>query len=80
MELTIFKSIVYGELKPWASNAINDKFYRQNLSTNFIKPTLTINEYFKALKAVSYIHIDVYKRHGYSQHSDHYQRFSDYRL
>lgn len=50
MELTIFKSIIYGELKPWASNAINEKFYRQNLSPSFIKPTHTINEYYKALK------------------------------
>ena len=50
MELTIFKSIIYGELKPWSTNAINDKFYRQNLSTNFIKPTPIINEYYKALK------------------------------
>ena len=50
MELTIFKSIIYGELKPWASKAINEKFYRQNLSPSFIKPTRTINEYYKALK------------------------------
>lgn len=50
MDLTIFKSIVYGELKPWASNAINDKFYRQNLSANFMKPTHFINEYYKTLK------------------------------
>lgn len=50
MELTIFKSIVYGELKPWASNSINDKFYRQNLSANFMKPTHFINDYYKTLK------------------------------
>lgn len=50
MELTIFKSIIYGELKPWASNAINEKYYRQNLSPSFIKPTNTINEYYKELK------------------------------
>ena len=49
MDLIIFKSIVYGELKPWASKAINEKFYRQNLSPNFIKPTRNINEYYKAL-------------------------------
>ena len=50
MELTIFKNIIYGELKPWASNAINDKFYRQNLSASFMKPTHGINEYYKTLK------------------------------
>jgi hypothetical protein len=50
MDLIIFKSIIYGELKPWASNAINEKFYRQNMFASFMKPTLTINEYYKALK------------------------------
>lgn len=50
MELTIFKSIIYGELKPWNSNAVNEKFYRENLSPSFMKPTLNINEYYKALK------------------------------
>jgi hypothetical protein len=50
MELTIFKSIIYGELKPWASNAVNEKFYRQNLSPSFIKPTHSISEYYNALK------------------------------
>lgn len=50
MDLIIFKSIIYGELKPWASKAINEKFYRQNLSPSFIKPTRTISEYYKALK------------------------------
>ena len=52
MELTIFKSIIYGDLKPWASDAVNEKFYRQNLSPKFMKPTQTINEYYKALKAM----------------------------
>lgn len=64
MELTIFKSIIYGELKPWASNAINDKFYRQNLSTNFIKPTPTINEYFKALKELHKDKPNLFKEDG----------------
>lgn len=50
MDLIIFKSIVYGELKPWASNAINEKFYRQNMFAGFMKPTHTINEYYKQLK------------------------------
>jgi hypothetical protein len=64
MTLTIFKSIVYGELKPWASNAINDKFYRQNLSTNFMKPTPTINEYFKALKELHKDKPNLFKEDG----------------
>lgn len=50
MDLTIFKSIIYGEIKPWYTNAVREKFYRQNLSPSFIKPTNTINEYYKALK------------------------------
>jgi hypothetical protein len=50
MDLIIFKSIVYGELKPWASNAINEKFYRQNMFAGFMKPTHTINQYYKQLK------------------------------
>ena len=50
MELTIFKSIIYGELKPWYTVAVNDKFYRQNLSPQFIKPTHTIKEYYNKLK------------------------------
>ena len=64
MELNIFKSIIYGELKPWASNAINDKFYRQNLSTNFIKPTPTINEYYKALKELHKDKPNLFKEDG----------------
>ncbi len=64
MTLTIFKSIVYGELKPWASNAINDKFYRQNLSTNFMKPTPTINIYYKALKEIHKDKPNLFKEDG----------------
>ncbi|MEZ5001422.1 MAG: DUF6617 family protein [Chitinophagales bacterium] len=52
MELIIFKSIIYGELKPWVSDAVNEKFYRQNLSAKFMKPTQTINEYYKSLKEI----------------------------
>lgn len=50
MDLIIFKSIIYGELKPWYTVAVNDKFYRQNLSPQFIKPTHTIKEYYNELK------------------------------
>jgi hypothetical protein len=50
MELTIFKNIIYGELKPWSSTAIDEKFYRQNLSKDFIQPNKTINSYYKVLK------------------------------
>ena len=64
MDLTIFKSIVYGELKPWASNAINEKFYRQNMFANFMKPTPTINEYYKALKELHKDKPNLFKEDG----------------
>ena len=64
MELTIFKNIIYGELRPWTSNADNDKFYRQNLSTNFMKPTPTINEYYKALKELHKDKPNLFKEDG----------------
>lgn len=64
MELTIFKSIIYGELKPWASNAINEKFYRQNLSLNFIKPAHSINEYYKVLKELHKDKSNLFKDDG----------------
>jgi hypothetical protein len=64
MDLTIFKSIVYGELKPWTSNAINDKFYKQNLSTNFMKPTPNINEYYKVLKVLHKDKPNLFKEDG----------------
>ena len=64
MELNIYKSILYSELKPWASNAINEKFYRQNLSTNFIKPTPTINEYYIALKELLKDKPNLFKEDG----------------
>ncbi len=64
MELTIFKNIIYGELKPWASNAINDKFYRQNLSASFMKPTNTINEYYKVLKELHKDKPNLFKEDG----------------
>jgi hypothetical protein len=64
MELTIFKSIIYGDLKPWASDAVNEKFYRQNLSPKFMKPTQTINEYYKALKAMHKGKSNLFKEDG----------------
>lgn len=64
MELTIFKSIIYGDLKPWASNAVNEKFYRQNRSAKFIKPTHTINEYYKALKEIHKNKPNLFKEDG----------------
>lgn len=64
MELTIFKSIIYGELKPWASNAVNDKFYRQNLSSNFMKPADNINEYYNALKELLNSKPNLFKEDG----------------
>lgn len=64
MELIIFKSIIYGDLKPWASNAINEKFYRQNLSPSFIKPTHSINEYYNALKELHKDKPNLFKEDG----------------
>lgn len=64
MELTIFKSIIYGDLKPWASNAVNEKFYRQNLSPSFLKPTYTISEYYKALKELHKDKPNLFKEDG----------------
>lgn len=64
MELTIFKSIIYGDLKPWASDAVNEKFYRQNLSAKFMKPTQTINEYYKALKEIHKNKPNLFKEDG----------------
>jgi hypothetical protein len=64
MTLTIFKSIIYGDLKPWASNAVNEKFYRQNLSPSFIKPTHSINEYYKALKELHKDKPNLFKEDG----------------
>jgi hypothetical protein len=64
MELIIFKSIIYGDLKPWASNAVNEKFYRQNLSPSFIKPTHSISEYYKALKELYKDKPNLFKEDG----------------
>lgn len=64
MELTIFKSIIYGDLKPWASNAVNEKFYRQNLSPSFIKPTHSISEYYNALKELHKDKPNLFKEDG----------------
>lgn len=64
MELTIFKSIIYGDLKPWTSNATNEKFYRENLSPNFQKPTPTIHEYYKALKEIHKDKPNLFKEDG----------------
>lgn len=64
MELIIFKNIIYGELKPWSTNAINDKFYRQNLSPDFIRPTHTIDEYYKALKELHKDRPNLFKEDG----------------
>ena len=64
MELTIFKSIIYGDLKPWASDAVNEKFYRQNLSPKFIQPKQTINEYYRALKVIHKNKPNLFKEDG----------------
>lgn len=50
MELIIYKNILYGLLKPWTVEAGAEKFYRQNLTPQFIQPTENIDNYFTQLK------------------------------
>jgi len=64
MELTIFKNIIFGELKPWSSTAVDEKFYRNNLSKDFIKPSNTINGYYKALKELHHDKPNLFKEDG----------------
>lgn len=39
MDLIVYKNILYGVLKPWQQDETNEKFFRQNLNSNFINPT-----------------------------------------
>jgi len=64
MEITIFDSIIYGDIKPWYTNATREKFYRQNLSPNFIKPTIKINDYYNELKILHYDKPDLFRNDG----------------
>ena len=64
MELTIFNNIIYGDLKPWSSSAIDEKFYRQNLTKEFIKPTSTINSYYDVLKELHRDKPNLFKEDG----------------
>ena len=64
MELTIFKNIIYGELKPWSSSAIDEKFYRNNLPKDFIQPVKSINSYYKVLKEIHSNKPNLFKEDG----------------
>jgi hypothetical protein len=64
MTLTIFKSILYGDLRPWLCTSVNEKFYRQNLSSSFIKPSHTIDEYYKALQELLNNNPNLFKEDG----------------
>jgi len=50
MELTIYKNVLYGTLKPWLIPSDAEKFYRQNMTPKFQKPTENISDYYRALK------------------------------
>ena len=50
MELTIYKNVLYGTLKPWLIPSDAEKFYRQNMTPKFQKPSESISDYYRALK------------------------------
>ena len=50
MELIIYKSMIYGDLRPWLPSAARDKFYRQQMPPGFCKPKELISEYYEALR------------------------------
>jgi hypothetical protein len=54
MELTILRSILLGQLRPWLSRNQNNKFFTTNLTPQFLNPINGIDEYYNLLK-------DIYK-------------------
>lgn len=52
MELRIFNSILYGQLRPWLEKNRKEKFYGNRLTPQFIKPRDNINDYFEGLKSI----------------------------
>jgi len=50
MELTIYKNVLYGTLEPWLIPSDAEKFYRQNMTPKFQKPSESISDYYRALK------------------------------
>lgn len=51
MELRIFKSIMYGHLRPWLFQG-DEKFFRTHLTPTFANPSTSIDEYYKVLKSI----------------------------
>lgn len=49
MELIIYKNVLYGALKPWLVSSDAEKFYRQNFTPQFLKPSTNISEYYQEL-------------------------------
>ena len=52
MELKIFNSILYGQLRPWLDKNRNDRFYTNRMTPTFIKPGQSIDDYFSELKSI----------------------------
>lgn len=52
MELTILRSILLGQLRPWLSKNQNTKFFSNNLTPQFLNPKKGIDEYYKLLKGI----------------------------
>ena len=52
MDLKIFNSILYGQLRPWLDKNRIDRFYTNRMTPNFIKPSHSINDYFTELKSI----------------------------
>ena len=52
MELTILRSILLGQLRPWLTKNQNTKFYTNNLTPQFLNPKNGIDEYYNLLKGI----------------------------
>jgi len=52
MELTILRSILLGQLRPWLAKNQNTKFFSNNLTPNFLNPKNGIDEYYILLKGI----------------------------
>jgi len=52
MELTILRSILLGQLRPWLSKNQNTKFFSNNLTPQFLNPKRGIDEYYNLLKGI----------------------------
>lgn len=52
MEIPIFHSILFGELKPWLEKNRDNKFFGAILSQQFVSPNGSINNYYQELKNI----------------------------